>query len=71
MKKILIAAVLGYLFFQGVSALNNFVNEEFFDEYYTRDYGNSANNEDSTWDKIVKYFDGFFDKEEKEQYIYK
>lgn len=74
MKKILIFAVLGFLFFKGVTFVDNKINEEFFDEFYTRDYGSDPNaaEEPGVIDKVVHFFKGLVSSdEEAEKYIYK
>ena len=73
MKKIIIIAIIGYLFFAGVKYLDNFMNEEFFDAYYTRDYAVEDNQDDQNFiDKTVKFVTGLFKSNKKqEKYIYK
>lgn len=74
MKKIVIIALIGFLFFKGVDYVNNVVNEEFFDEYYTRDYGSDPNvsEEPGVLDKVVTFFKSLVSSdEEAEKYIYK
>jgi len=70
MKKVLIGLLLFYVFFQLVYWANNKVNEEFFDEFYTRDYDRGENAEPYAWEKAIDYIKEIFeDDNEKEHYI--
>lgn len=74
MKKIIIFATLGFLFFKGVSYVNDRMNEEFFDEYYTRNYDADPNTQEEPGiiDKVVIFFRSLVDSDEQaEKYIYK
>lgn len=75
MKKFLIIAILGYLFFQGVLWFNEKMNEEFFDEYYGSDHETSETQDESDigfLEELQKFFENLFQSEKKEErFIYR
>ena len=70
MKKYLIIALCFYAFMQFVFFIDNKMNEEFFDSYYTRDYGHEET--EHWWEKAVSFFESLFnDKKDKDKFIYR
>lgn len=72
MKKTIIILLCFLAFYQAVRYFNNKADEEFFGDFYTKDYDMSDGNAEPTFiDKAEKFIKDLFGGKKEEKFIYK
>lgn len=73
MKKVIIIAIVAFLFYHAVMRLNAYLDEGMFSDYQNSEfvvYEPEETDEPSLWDKVTKEVKTWFEEEE-EHFIYR